>query len=253
MNKLKNVLLYKKRGNIMKKKSKIFKIIVAILAIAILIGIVVYLIPLIRELSTTEGQLAFKKKIDKAGVWGVLMLFGIQLAQIFLIIIPGEPIEIFAGMCYGTLGGTLFVMISAAIITTLIVIMVKKLGRKFVYEFCPKERMEKIENSKMFKKPKRLEWIIIILFILPGTPKDLLVYLGALLPIDSCRFIVISTLARFPSVISSTLAGSNLLAGNWKLSIAIYLITFALIGIAIWIINKFDKSKATEDIIESIK
>ena len=235
------------------KNSKIFKIIVAILAIAILTGIIAYLVPLIKGLTTAEGQLAFKEKIDKAGIWGILMLFGIQLAQIFLIIIPGEPIELFAGMCYGTLGGTLFVMISAAIITTLIVLMVRKFGRKFVYDFCSKERIQKIEKSKMFKNPKRLEWIMIILFVLPGTPKDLLVYLGALLPIDPVRFIIITTLARFPSIISSTLAGSNLLVGNWELSIGVYLITFALIGITIFIINKFDKSKATEDILNSMK
>ena len=235
------------------KQSKIFKIIVAILAVIILVGIIVYLIPLVKDLTTTEGQVAFKEKIDKAGFLGILMLFGIQLAQIFLIIIPGEPIEILAGMCYGTLGGTLFIMISAAIITTLIVLMVRKFGRKFVYDFCSKERIKKIEKSKMFKKPKRLEWIMIILFVIPGTPKDLLIYLGALLPIDPVRFIIITTLARFPSIISSTLAGANLLMGNWELSIAIYLITFALIGAAIFIINKFDKSKATEDILESIK
>lgn len=235
------------------KNSKIFKIIVAIVAVAILTGIVVYLIPLIKGLTTTEGQLAFKEKIDKAGIWGILMLFGIQLAQIFLIIIPGEPIELFAGMCYGTLGGTLFIMISAAIITTLIVLMVRKFGRKFVYDFYSKEKVKKIEKSKMFKNKKRLEWIMIILFVVPGTPKDLLVYLGALLPIDPVRFIIITTLARFPSIISSTLAGSNLLVGNWEYSIGVYLITFALIGIAIFIINKFDKSKATEDILESMK
>lgn len=235
------------------KKSKIFKIIVTILAIAIITGIIVYLIPIVKNLATPEGQVAFKEKIDKAGVLGILMLFGIQLAQIFLIIIPGEPIEVFAGMCYGTLGGTLFIMTSTVIITTLIVFMVKKLGRKFVYEFCPQERIEKIEKSKMFKNPKRLEWIMIILFLLPGTPKDLLVYVGALLPVDPYKFIIISTLARFPSVISSTLAGSNLLVGNWKFSIAVYLLTFAIIGVAIFIINKFDKSKSTEDVLESMK
>lgn len=235
------------------KNSKIFKIMVAILVIAIIIGIIVYLIPIIKKLTKPEGQLLFKEKIDQFGIFGIVILFGLQLAQIFLIILPGEPIEIFIGMCYGTLLGTTFITISAAIITALIVLVVKKFGRKFVYEFCPQEKIEKIENSKMFKNHKRLEWIMIILFLLPGTPKALLVYVGALLPIDPYKFIIISTLARFPSVISSTLAGSNLLVGNWHLSIAVYLLTFAIVGSAIFIINKFDKSKAVEDVIESIK
>lgn len=237
----------------MKKKSKFLKIIITIFAIAIVVGIIMYLFPIVKNLTTPEGRIEFKEKIDELGIWGVLLLFVLQLAQIFLIIIPGEPIEILAGMCYGTLGGLIFITLSSAIITTLIMFLVGKLGRKFVYEFFTKERIDKIENSKMFKNPKRLEWIMIILFLIPGTPKDLIVYIAALLPINPVRFIIISSLARFPSIISSTLAGANLATGNWKISILIYLITFAIIGVAIFIINKFDKSKAAQDVLESMK
>ena len=237
----------------MKKKSKVLKILLTILAIAILIGIIMYLFPIMKNLTTAEGRIEFKEKIEQLGFWGILLVFALQLVQIFLIIIPGEPIEILAGMCYGTAGGLIFITISSAIITTLIMLLVGKLGRKFVYEFFSKERIDKIENSKMFKNPKRLEWIMIILFLIPGTPKDLIVYIAALLPINPVRFIIISSLARFPSIISSTLAGASIATGNWKVSILIYLITFAIIGVAILIINKFDKSKAAEDVLESMK
>jgi len=94
---------------------------------------------------------------------------------------------------------------------------------------------------------------MIILFLIPGTPKDLIVYISALLPINPYRFVIISVIARIPSIISSTLAGANLAVGNWELSILIYLITFAIIGIVILIVNKLDKSKATKDVLESIK
>lgn len=110
-----------------------------------------------------------------------------------------------AGMCYGGLGGLIFVTASAFIISSIIFFMVRKLGKKFVYDFCDEEKVMKIENSKIFKNPKKIEWIMIILFLIPGTPKDLLVYIAALLPIKPLRFILISTFARFPSVISSTL------------------------------------------------
>ena len=237
----------------MKKKNKFFKIILTVLAIIIVVGIIMYLFPIMKNLTTAEGKIQFKDEIDKLGVLGILFLFALQLVQIFLIIIPGEPIEILAGMCYGTVGGLIFITISSAIITILIMFLVRKFGRKFVYEFFTKERIDKIENSKMFKNPKRLEWIMIILFLIPGTPKDLIVYIAALLPIDPIRFIIISTFSRFPSIISSTFAGASLATGNWEVSICIYLITFAIIAILIFIVNKFDKSKATEDILESMK
>ena len=235
------------------KKVKIFKIILMALVIAIFIGVIIYLIPVMKNLSTTEGQLAFKERVSSSGIWGMAALFGLQFAQIFLIILPGEPIEILAGMCYGGIGGLIFITVSAAIITTMIVFLVRKLGRKFVYDFCSEEKIKKIENSKLFKNTKKIELIMIILFMVPGTPKDLLVYIAALLPIKPLRFILISTFARFPSVISSTFAGSNLVAGNWKSIIIIYLVTFLLVGLAIFIFNKFDKSKTTSETLKTIQ
>ncbi len=235
------------------KKTTIFKIILAIIALAICIAVIIYLFPIVKNLSTQEGQLEFKEKIDNLGFLGLLMLFGIQFAQIFLIVIPGEPIEILAGMCYGGIGGTIFITVSVAILTTFILFMVRRLGRKFVYEFCSKEQIEKIENSKLMKNTEKIEFIMLILFLIPGTPKDLLVYIGGLLPIKPLRFILISTFARLPSVISSTFAGENIASGDWSFSIIIYVATFIIIGLIIFLVNKFDKSSTTRQILDSMK
>ncbi len=236
-----------------KSKVKLLRIFLAIIAFAIIIGVIIYLIPVMKDLSTVEGQEAFKNRVNDSGIIGLLMLFGLQVAQIFLFILPGEPIEILAGMCYGGWGGLLFITVSVFIITTAIFFLVRKLGRKFVYDFCDEEKVKKIENSKLFKNPKKIEWILIILFMIPGTPKDLLVYISGLLPIKPLRLILISTFARLPSVVSSTFAGNTLMKGDWKSSIVIYAITFLLVGIVIFIINKFDKSKVTQEALKSIQ
>lgn len=190
-------------------KVKIFKIFLAIIVLSLFLGIIIYLFPIMKDLSTLEGQITFKEKVENSGILGLLSLFGLQVAQIFLIIVPGEPIEILAGMCYGSLWGTVFIMLSACIISTTIFLLVRKFGRKFVYDFCDKSKVEKIENSKVFQNPKKIEFKMLILFLIPGTPKDLLVYVAGLLPIKPLKFIIISTFVRFPSVITSTLAGEN--------------------------------------------
>ena len=237
----------------MSRRVKAFKYILIIIVIVLLIGLIVYLFPVIKNLSTPKGQIEFKKLVSDLGFVGLLVLFGLQFAQIFLIILPGEPIEILAGMCYGGIGGTLFITISAFIISSIIFFAVRKLGRKFVYSFCSKERIEKIENSKLFKNPKKIEWIMLLLFLIPGTAKDLLVYIAGLLPLKPLRFILISTFARLPSVISSTFAGSSIVAGNWKYSLVIYAVTFALVGIFIFVVNKFDKDKTAEEAMKIMK
>lgn len=236
-----------------KKKIKIFKIILTVFVLMLFLGITIYLFPVMKNLSTTEGQIAFKERVESSGVWGLLSLFGLQVAQIFLIIIPGEPIEILAGMCYGGLWGTVFIMVSAFIITTVIFLLVRRFGRKFVCEFCDEEKIKKIENNKLFQNPNKIEMIMLILFLVPGTPKDLLVYIAGLLPIKPVRFILISSFARFPSVITSTLAGENLAVGDWKMGVILYVGILLLVGVIIFVINKFDKDKITKDAIKGVK
>ena len=236
-----------------KKKYKALKITLAILSLAIIILAIVYMIPVMTKLSTPQGKIEFKDKVQSTGFLGMMSLFGLQVAQIFLFVLPGEPIEIIAGMCYGGFWGTVFITISAALISTAIFFLVRKLGKKFVYEFCNEEKVKKIENSKMFQDPKRVEMILFILFLLPGTPKDLLVYIAGLLPIKPSRFIVISTLARIPSIISSTYAGEKILDGNYKMAAIVYLIIVIICAILIFIFNKFDKNKTAQKALNTIK
>lgn len=235
------------------KKKKIINVIIIVMVIIIFAIAIVYLAPIMKDISTKEGQIAFKEKIDNLGILGLLMLFGLEVAQIFLVVIPGEPLEILAGMCYGTVGGTIFIIASVFITTTILFFLVRKYGRKFVYESFKKERIDKIENSKILKNPQKVEKILIILFLIPGTPKDLLVYIGGLLPIRPLRFILISTFARFPSVISSTIAGWGLVEGNIKISVIAYAITFLATALLLLIINIFDKNKETKEALEVLK
>ena len=235
------------------KRNKTIKIIIFIITIMILIGCTIYLYPIMKELLKPEGRENLKIEIQQNGPNGILLLLGLEAAQIFLPILPGEPIEILAGMCYGTFGGLIFIMLSVFIVTAMIFFMVRKFGRDFVYTMVSKEKIQKIENSKLFTHPKQIEYIMLILFLLPGTPKDLLIYLAGLLPIKPSRFIVIATLARFPSIISSTYAGATLVNGNWKIGLLMYVGIFVVVGIVILIAKKFDKTEITKEILEETK
>ena len=130
-----------------KTKLKILKIIIFIIVVLIMISATIYLFPVMKNLSTAEGQVAFKQKISNLGIYGVLLLFLIQVAQIFLFVLPGEPIEIISGMCYGGFWGTIFIMTSSAIISILIFCLVKKYGKQFIYDFCDEQKY-KVKNNK---------------------------------------------------------------------------------------------------------
>lgn len=232
------------------RKIKIIKTTLTIIIVVIL-GIFFWKIaPFIKDLSTTKGQIAFKNKINSMGFAGLLLLFSLQILQILLVVLPGEPFEVLAGMCYGTWGGWLFITLSVFITTTIIFFSVRKLGQKYLYNFFKKEKVEKIMNSKLLKNETNLEIILCLIFLLPGTPKDLFVYIGGLLPVKPLRFILIATLVRFPSVITSTMVGANISNGNWKISLLIYLVTFIVTAIFMIILKIKDKNK---ELIEIMK
>jgi len=220
------------------KKQKISYIIVLILVIAVLIYLTMQLLPLFTSLATEQGRLDFKDKIGGLGFKGVLIILGLMVAQIFLPFLPGEPIEVLAGMCFGPIWGMIVILFGVFFSAFIIIYLVKKLGRKFIYTFVSQEKIEKLENNKIFKDETKLDMIIFILFFIPATPKDLFIYIGGLLPINPLKFIVISSFARFPSIISSTVAGANIIDGNWGIIIGVYAISLVLGGIIAFIYAK---------------
>ena len=104
---------------------------------------------------------------------------------------------------------------------------------------------EKIHNLPILNNPERLEQITLLLFLIPGTPKDILTYAAGLTDIPAKRFLLIATFARIPSIVTSVWAGASLRAGNWIISILLFTAA-ALIGLGgIWIHKKkFGKSQS---------
>ena len=236
-----------------KKRIGLAKIIIFIFVVISIIGLISYLFPVMKNLSTHEGQVAFKEKIDDSGIWGFLILLGLQFAQIFLVIIPGEPLEILAGMCYGAVGGTIFALFSVAMSTAVIFGLVRKFVKKFVYQSFEQKKVDRIEKSRIFQNPKKIEFIFAICFAITGAPKDILVYIGGLLPIKPIRFIMISTFCRLPSIVSSTIVGEYFSEGNWKVSLIVYGITFVITILTFAIIRIFDKEKLAEKALDELK
>lgn len=198
----------------MKEKNiKIFKIIVLLAFIAIMVFMTIWLVPIFKGISTEEGRINFKNDIENLGAKGILAIIGLMIIQIFLPILPRRTSRDTSTECHtGPIGGLFVIFTGAFLCTALIFFAVRKFGRSFIYSFISKEKIEKLENSKLFKNEKRINTILFILFFIPGTPKDLFVYIGGLLPVSPAKFLSISTFARFPSIISSTIAGSSLVS-----------------------------------------
>ena len=167
--------------------------------------------------------------------------------QIIVAILPGEPLEIAAGTLFGVIPGCLLCLTGALIGTIAIYYLVKKFGKSLIDLIVGNE---KIKHLKFLQNEKELELIIFILFFIPGTPKDALTYFVPMTKIKPLNFFMISTIARIPSIISSTIVGGNIGNGHYMVSIVVFIITaiVSVVGILVHrlIIKRKNKNKEVE-------
>lgn len=211
----------------------------------ILVWTTIAVIPFIKNLGDPVYRLEFKNYIDSLGIKGVLLLLGLQVLQIVVAFIPGQPTEIISGMLYGNIGGILISLLGIFIGTTIVFFLVRKLGSDFIQLFFSKDAVEKIKNSKVFKNPQKFELLMFIIFVTPFIPKDIFIYLGGISPVRAKRFLIIATFGRLPGLILAVYMGDTIYKGNFVLVI---ILTIAIIAIGLlgyYISNK--ASKKIED------
>ena len=169
--------------------------------------------------------------IRSFGAASWLVFLGLQFLQVFIALIPGELLESVAGFAFGPVIGTLLCYVGITLASTLVFQLTRRFGVKLVEIFISRE---KINQLKFLNTDKKRNFLIFLIFFVPGTPKDLLTYFVGLTEIRLTTFLLISLIARIPSVISSTFGGHLLGVGDYLSAVILYGATavIGLIGMA---------------------
>jgi uncharacterized membrane protein YdjX (TVP38/TMEM64 family) len=81
---------------------------------------------------------------------------------------------------------------------------------------------------RFLKDTGRVYLLAFLLFLVPGTPKDTLTYLVGLTSMRLPVFLLLMSVARIPSILSSTLGGEALGNQDYRLAILIFGLTALL-------------------------
>lgn len=182
-------------------KKKTFRIVMLVLYVVAMVAITVLSIPIIKSI---KDPVEFKKTVDGFGAPGIVTVFFMQVLQVVVALIPGEFIEFFAGTMYGTFGGILLCLAGVVVGQTVVFASVKYFGKDFVEGFAGKGVFERF---KFLNDKNKLNMLVFLLFFIPGTPKDLISYAVPFTPMKLRDFLIISLVARVPSIVTSTYAG----------------------------------------------
>ena len=154
-----------------------------------------------------------------------LAMLGINIVQVLLAFLPGEPVELASGYAFGFWEGTALCLVASGLATSAIYWATRRWGWKLVGLFFDRSLFDRFS---WLKSAKRLEPIMLIVFLIPGTPKDFLTYFAGLTNMRFLPVVLIATFGRIPSIVTSTITASAVGSGNWPL-VACTLVASALL------------------------
>ena len=163
-----------------------------------------------------------KAWIDGFGAWSGIVFVAVRTFQTVVKIIPAEPLEIGSGLVFGAIGGTLLCLLGSMLGTVIILLLTRKRGTRILTLF---RLDDKVQNLKFLQDKEKRNSLIFLFYLIPGTPKDVGAYVVGLTDMNLAEYMIISGIARIPSIVSSTICGALLGEKNLPLAIGVFAAT----------------------------
>lgn len=218
----------------------------AVVAVALAAACVNWLPAVYAWLSDPAAVRAF---VAEHAVLARLAIVGVNVLQIVLAFLPGEPVELASGYALGFFEGTAACLAASAIGTSIIYLAVRRWGHRVVDLFFDQGYFERFD---WLHRTRRLELIMLAVFLIPGTPKDFLTYFAGLTDMRFGTVLAIATFGRIPSIVTSTIAASSFASGDYGLLVGALAIAALLIaggGVAYRYVRAHAEQDETSDAV----
>ncbi len=143
--------------------------------------------------------------------YSAIYFIGLQILQVVISPIPGELSCLAGGFIFGWAKGFVHSTIGLTLGSLIVVTIGRVFERVFLEKFIPKRILDNFEDRSR-------RWgllTVLILFLVPGAPKDSLSYLFGLTRIPIPQFLLVSALARMPGTLVLSLQGATIFQGDW--------------------------------------
>lgn len=183
---------------------------------------------------------AFRRWVQQKGLYGRVIFVFLLVMQMIIAFIPGEPFEIAAGYAFGWAEGTLLCLVGSLIGAFIIFSAVRIIGIKLLYLFFTQEEIGRVS---LLSSHRRFSTLIFLVYLVPGTPKDIVSYFVGLSRMGLGQWLFISTIAKIPSIITSTLGGSLMGEANYMLAAGVFCVTAVISVAGMTLYNKVTENR----------
>lgn len=172
------------------------------------------------------------------------VLTGMQILQVIICIVPGQPIQLAASYLFGVIRGYLISVGGAAIGAFIAFYIAKVLGRDALEAMFGKEKVA--DYHRKLNSGRGLAAVLLI-YLIPGVPKDLTAYVAGISDMRIRPFLIVSTIGRSPGMIGSLLTGYFISSKNYAAIGVLAVITVAIL------IACFVKRKQLIDLLDNLE
>jgi uncharacterized membrane protein YdjX (TVP38/TMEM64 family) len=175
------------------------------------------------------------------GQYSVLAFLVMQIIQVVAFFIPGEIMQIAGGYIYGAFLGGFLTLLGITLGSAIVYAISRQYGKPLIRRIISEKQL------KFFDKLLKLgsvNYIVFLLYLIPGIPKDVLAYICGISDISFKNFMIYSTIGRIPGIFISTFFGERMYTGHKGILIAI-----AVIMSLLFILGVFKGEKIVKKLV----
>jgi uncharacterized membrane protein YdjX (TVP38/TMEM64 family) len=200
---------------------------VALLILAALIVPLILLRDPIRAVFMEPQRLT--AAVRSAGPWAPLAFIGLYVAQSIAAPIPGQALNFAAGYLFGLIPGILYSWLGLLLGSIAALLLARYLGRPLVQRLIAPAALEKMDR---LAENRGLVFFFLV-FLIPGLPDDIACFAAGLTSLPLLALIMVSAIARLPSVVASVWLGTHAQQLPWQGWLILAGLTVAL-ALAAW-------------------
>lgn len=183
-----------------------------------------------------------KSIILSYGDYSVFAFLGLQIIQVVAFFIPGEVMQIAGGYIYGAFVGGFLTLLGITMGSAIVYGISRRYGKPLIRRIISEKHLNFFDK---LLKLGSVNYIVFLLYLIPGIPKDVLAYICGISDITFKNFLLYSTLGRIPGIFISTFFGSRMYAGHKGM-----LITIAVVMSILFIIGVFKGDKIVKGLVK---
>lgn len=200
--------------SINKKKVLIYSAFIAV-ALIIAVTLIVFWQQFLHILSGIVMQERYSSIGDyvrEYGYQGIIIIGALQVFQVIITIVPSEPVQLAAGICYGPFFGSVLCLIGVIIGSQILFLFTR--NAQHIYRSQKNRRRQEELKLKIENSNRNLLWMLLLMYISPAIPFGLICIITSTIGLKWWKYTLVTSIGPIIPIAFSVFVGSKVVSSS---------------------------------------